>query len=182
MAPSGAPFGVYSRSHASLWQGGDGPWNLRSRDDRARVRLRQRPPRGKSARAWPVAREVPAEWCTNPTGTLARGMMPWPCAARRASPPFYPPRRRSSSRRRGRLVCVPLRHVLPIGVSGEEASDPVTFVSSPSSGGRPLQRAGTSSLRQLSTPAPAPPRLTSHRQVYPRAGRGGVYEGENGGG
>ena len=30
-----------SRSHASLWQGGDGPWNLRSRDDRARVRLRR---------------------------------------------------------------------------------------------------------------------------------------------
>ncbi|SIQ58553.1 hypothetical protein SAMN05880561_103634 [Rhizobium sp. RU33A] len=27
--------------HASLWQGGDGPWNLRSRDDRARVRLRR---------------------------------------------------------------------------------------------------------------------------------------------
>ena len=82
-----------------------------------------------------------------------------------------------SSRRRGRLVCVPLRHVLPIGVSGEEASDPVTFVSSPSSGGRPLQRAGTSSLRQLSTPAPAPPRLTSHRQVYPRAGTGTRIEG-----
>ncbi|MGL3608843.1 hypothetical protein ACSV9I_20185, partial [Rhizobium sp. G187] len=24
VAPSGAPFGVYSRLHASLWQGGDG--------------------------------------------------------------------------------------------------------------------------------------------------------------
>ena len=35
----------------------------------------------------------------------------------------------------------------------------------------PLQRAGDSSLRQLSTPAPIPPRLTSHRQVYPRARR-----------
>ena len=29
-----------------------------------------------------------------------------------------------SSRRRGRLVCVPLRHVLPIGVSGEEGIRP----------------------------------------------------------
>ena len=25
--PSGASFGVYSRSHASLWQGGDGLWS-----------------------------------------------------------------------------------------------------------------------------------------------------------
>ena len=75
-------------------------------------------------------------------------------------------------RRRGRLVCVPLRHVLPIGVSGEEASDLVTFVTSPTSGGRPLQRAGDLDLRQPSPPAPAPPRLTSHRQVYPRAGQG----------
>ncbi len=41
-----------------------------------------------------------------------------------SSPPFYPPRRLVCSRQRGRLVCVPLRHVLPIGVSGEEASDP----------------------------------------------------------
>ncbi len=28
-----------------------------------------------SARAWPVAREVPAGWCTIPTGTLTRGMI-----------------------------------------------------------------------------------------------------------
>jgi hypothetical protein len=49
---------------------------------------------------------------------------------------------------------------------------PSAITSTPSSGGRPLQRAGVSGLRQLSTPAPAPPRLTSHRQVYPRAGRG----------
>jgi len=44
------------------------------------------------ASAWPVAREVPAGWCTNPTGPLARGMIVWPFAARRSSPPFYPPR------------------------------------------------------------------------------------------
>ncbi len=30
-----------------------------------------------SAIAWPVAREVPAGWCTIPTGTLARGMRSW---------------------------------------------------------------------------------------------------------
>jgi hypothetical protein len=30
-----------------------------------------------SASAWPVAREVPAGWCTIPTGTLARGMGLW---------------------------------------------------------------------------------------------------------
>ncbi len=166
--------------HASLWQGGDGPWNLRSRIDRARVRLRQSHPCGMSARAWPVARGVPAGWCTIPTGTLARGMIVWPFAARLSSPPFSSPRRLGSLRRHGRLVCVPLRHVLPIGVSGSGASDPITFVSSPTSGGRPLQRAGSSGLRQPSTPAPAPPRLTSHRQVYPRAGRGSVYERKNG--
>ncbi len=51
------------------------------------------------------------------------------------------------------------------------ASDPVTLVTSPTSGGRPLQRAGGLHLRECSPPAPAPPRLTSHRQVYPRAGR-----------
>ena len=51
------------------------------------------------------------------------------------------------------------------------ASDPATFVTSPSSGGRPLQRAGDLYLRECLAPAPAPPRLTSHRQVYPRAGR-----------
>ena len=49
---------------------------------------------------------------------------------------------------------------------------PSTVTSTPSSGGRPLQRAGDLCLRQHATPAPAPPRLTSHRQVYPRAGRG----------
>ncbi len=42
-----------------------------------RVRLWQSLPEGMSARAWPVAREVPAGWCTIPTGTLARGMRPW---------------------------------------------------------------------------------------------------------
>ena len=47
--------------------------------------------------------------------------------------------------------------------------------SSPSSGGRPLQRAGGLCLRQHSPPAPAPPRLTSHRQVYPRAGQHRVW-------
>ena len=51
---------------------------------------------------------------------------------------------------------------------------PSAITSTPSSGGRPLQRAGNSGLRQPSTPAPAPPRLTSHRQVYPRAGQRGV--------
>jgi len=45
------------------------------------------------ASAWPVAREVPAGWCTMPTGTLARGMIVWPFATRLSSPPFYPPRR-----------------------------------------------------------------------------------------
>ena len=49
---------------------------------------------------------------------------------------------------------------------------PSAITSTPSSGGRPLQRAGDLDLRQPSTPAPAPPRLTSHRQVYPRAGLG----------
>ena len=60
------------------------------------------------------------------------------------------------------------------------ASEPATFVTSPSSGGRPLQRAGGLHLRECAPPAPAPPRLTSHRQVYPRAGRDQVYGGSNG--
>ncbi len=71
-----------------------------------------------------------------------------------------------------RLVCVPLRHVLPIGVSSLRGIRPQKPSSSPSSGGRPLQRAGDLHLREYSPPAPAPPRLTSHRQVYPKAGRG----------
>jgi len=59
------------------------------------------------ASAWPVAREAPAGWCTNPTGTLARGMFfdHW-----RSSiiPAVLSARRLVCSRRRGRLVCVPL--------------------------------------------------------------------------
>ena len=50
-------------------------------------------PKNLSARAWPVAREVPAGWCTIPTGTLARGMEPLPLLARLPSPPFLSPRR-----------------------------------------------------------------------------------------
>ncbi len=84
------------------------------------------------------------------------------------------------SRQHWRLVCVPLRHVLPIGVSRFGGIRPPTPRSSPTSGGGPLQRAGILHLRQCLTPAPAPPRLTSHRQVYPRAGQPRVYERKNG--
>jgi hypothetical protein len=84
------------------------------------------------------------------------------------------------SRQHWRLVCVPLRHVLPIGVSRFRGIRPPNPRSSPTSGGRPLQRAGDLHLRQCLTPAPAPPRLTSHRQVYPRAGQPRVYERKNG--
>ena len=71
-----------------------------------------------SARAWPVAREVPAGWCTIPTRTLARGMGVGSFATAHHPRRFIRPAVWSCSRRRGRLVCVPLRHVLPIGVSG----------------------------------------------------------------
>ncbi len=162
--------------HASLWQGGDG-----RRDDPS-IRPTFDRARGSGCGSHPLAECLPepGRWPGRfpPDGAPFRpGPSPGGCdpghsRPRSSSPPFVSPRRLGSSRRHGRLVCVPLRHVLPIGVSGEEASDLVTFVSSPTSGGRPLQRAGNSGLRQPSLPAPAPPRLTSHRQVYPRAGRG----------
>lgn len=46
-----------------------------------------------SARAWPVAREVPAGWCTIPTGTLARGMGVGSFAVLRHPRRFFSPRR-----------------------------------------------------------------------------------------
>jgi len=73
VAPSGASFGVYSRcmrlSGKAATVLGSGP-----RMTGRRVRLRRH---RDDASAWPVAREVPAGWCTIPTGTLARGMRPW---------------------------------------------------------------------------------------------------------
>ena len=103
--------------HASLWQGGDGRWDGCPNVDRARVRLWPSPPCGMSARAWPVAREVPAGWCTIPTGTLARGMGPWSFATSALIPAVSFAPLSGCSRQRWRLVCVPLRHVLPIRVS-----------------------------------------------------------------
>ena len=82
-----------------------------------------------SARAWPVAREVPAGWCTIPTGTLARWMGPWSSATLAIIPAVCFAPLSGCSRQRGRLVCVPLRHVLPIRVSRfGSASDPITLV------------------------------------------------------
>jgi hypothetical protein len=74
--------------HASLWQGGDG---RRWSDVRPGAGPTLASPYD-DASAWPVARKVPAGWCTIPTGTLARGMIVWPFAARRPSPPFVSPR------------------------------------------------------------------------------------------
>ena len=121
VAPSGAPFGVFvpltcvslARRRRSLVLGsgprmtGRGSGCGAIRDD---------------ASAWPVAREVPAGWCTNPTGTLARGMFSdhWRSSTIPAVLSAPPP---GCSRRRGRLVCVPLRHVLPIGGFRRRASD-----------------------------------------------------------
>jgi len=128
VAPSGASFGVFSRCMRLSGKAATGvetsvPTSTGRGSGCGVIR--------DDASAWPVAREVPAGWCTNPTGTLARGMIVWPSAARLSSPPFYPPRHRSSSRQRGRLVCVPLRHVLPIRVSGVGASDPITSAPRP---------------------------------------------------
>ena len=72
VAPSGASFGVFvpltcvslARRRRSLVLG-SGP-RMTGRGSGCRV-MRD------DASAWPVAREVPAGWCTNPTGTLARG-------------------------------------------------------------------------------------------------------------
>jgi hypothetical protein len=90
---------------------------------------------------------------------------------RPSSPPFYPPRRLVCSRRRGRLVCVPLRHVLPIGVSGEEASDLVTFV-------QPLVRRETVAAGRELTPATV--LLPGAGPASPDIASSGVSEGGTG--
>lgn len=129
MAPSGASFGVYSRCMRLSGKAATVFGTFVPKIDRARVRLRQSPPVGMSARAWPVAREVPAGWCTIPTGTLARGMGPWSFPTSAIIPAVLSAPLSGCSRQRGRLVCVPLRHVLPIRVSRFwGASDPITLV------------------------------------------------------
>ena len=71
MAPSGAPFGVLSRcmrlSGKAATVSGTLSRGLTGRGSGCGDTQC-------AASAWPVAREVPAGWCTNPTGTLARGM------------------------------------------------------------------------------------------------------------
>jgi hypothetical protein len=91
------------------------------RIDRARVRLRRH--HESDASAWPVAREVPAGWCTNPTGTLARGMGLGSLATSAIIPAVCFAPLSGCSRQRWRLVCVPLRHVLPIRGFRRRASD-----------------------------------------------------------
>ena len=155
--------------HASLWQGGDGPWNLRSRDDRARVRLRRHHEMTLQPGRWPG--RFP------PDGAPIRpGPSPGGCVLGHLLPRHHP-------RRLFRLAVWVFATALAPCLCASEArpSDqgfqasgirPSAITSTPSSGGRPLQRAGDLCLREHATPAPAPPRLTSHRQVYPRAGRG----------
>jgi len=101
--------------HASLWQGGDGP-RVRPEDDRARVRLRHHPEMTLQPGRWPG--RFPPDGAPFRPGPSPGGCGPGHFRPRSSSPPFYTPRRLGSSRRHGRLVCVPLRHVLPIGVSG----------------------------------------------------------------
>ena len=98
MAPSGASFGVLSRCMRPSGKAATvlGP-RVRPEDDQGLTGrgsgFGSLVPKNLSARAWPVSREVPAGWCTNPTGTLARGMIVWSIYDRSSSPPFYPPRR-----------------------------------------------------------------------------------------
>ena len=77
VAPSGASFGVYSRCMRLSGKAATVLGTCVPGMTGRRVRLWQGPPCGMSAIAWPVAREVPAGWCTIPTGTLARGMGLW---------------------------------------------------------------------------------------------------------
>jgi hypothetical protein len=64
-----------------------------------------------------------------PTGTLARGMQPWSFPTSILIPAVLFAPLSGCSRQHWRLVCVPLRHVLPIRVSGfRGASDPITLV------------------------------------------------------
>jgi hypothetical protein len=169
VAPSGAPFGVLSRcmrlsGKAATVLGTCVPGLTGRGSDFGVIR--------DDASAWPVAREVPAGWCTIPTGDPRPGDDRLAICGLASIPAVLFAPLSGCSRQHWRLVCVPLRHVLPIGVSRFRGIRPPNPRSSPTSGGRPLQRAGVLHLRQCLTPAPAPPRLTSHRQVYPRAGRG----------
>ncbi len=153
--------------HASLWQGGDGP---RDCSQRMTGRGSGCGVMRDDTSAWPVAREVPAGWCTIPTGTLARGMLfdHW----RPAIIPAVFIRPAVWMLATAWAPCLCASEARPSD-RGFQASGirPSAVTSTPSSGGRPLQRAGGLYLREYAPPAPAPPRLTSHRQVYPRAGR-----------
>jgi hypothetical protein len=149
---------------------------VKPEDDRRltgrRVRLRQSPPRGMSASAWPVAREVPAGWCTNPTGTLARGMQPWSFPTLALIPAVFVAPLSGCSRQRGRLVCVPLRHVLPIRVSRFwEPSDPITLV-------KPFVRRETVAAGRGFVPATA--RHPGAGPASPDIASSGVSEGGTG--
>jgi hypothetical protein len=126
VAPSGASFGVYSRcmrlSGKAATGAGTGVPTSTGRGSGCNV-IRD------DASAWPVAREVPAGWCTIPTGTLARGMKPWsfPTLA-------HHPRRlfRSAvwvfATARAPCLCASEARPSDQGIQVLGTSDPITFV------------------------------------------------------
>ena len=102
-----------------------------------RVRLGQSPSEEVSAIAWPVAREVPAGWCTIPTGTLARGMGSVVRLSRIPAVCFAPP---SGVFATARAPCLCASEARPSDQGIQVLEHPTPSPSSsPSSGGRPLQ-------------------------------------------
>lgn len=127
VAPSGASFGVYSRCMRLSGKAATalGP-RVRPEDDQGLTG------RGSGCGITTRVTRQPGRWPGRfpPDGAPFRpGPSPGGCGSghlrpRPSSPPFLSPRRLVMFATAWRLVCVPLRHVLPIGVSGDESIRP----------------------------------------------------------